>query len=178
MNPKLVMQKIINELNPDAKHKQLLKKYLYERQVATFVNGVFSPFGTVEIGIPQGGVLPPLLFAYYLSDLKLLNLEGGTVMYADDVQLLYAFRPNEFNNVEVSIMNDLRRVEQFFETLQMKLNQTKTTITKFGTRQQLTKLRRNKIFIGENLEIDILGNVRSLGLIYYENVTFSTTSKK
>ena len=65
VNPKLLMQKIINELNPDAELKQLLKNYLYERKVATFVNGVLSHFGTVEIGIPQGGVLPPLLFAYY-----------------------------------------------------------------------------------------------------------------
>ena len=139
VNPKILLQKVINEINPDAVLKQMLRNYLFERQVATFANGILSRFGTVEIGIPQGGVLPPLLFAYYLSGLQFLDLYGKLVMYADDAQLLYSLTPNQFNTIQEYIKDDLRKVEDFFTTLQMKLQgceevfQTKTTIAKFGT---------------------------------------------
>ncbi|KHN87287.1 RNA-directed DNA polymerase from mobile element jockey [Toxocara canis] len=170
VNPKLLLQKLINDLNPNGALKELFKNFLYERQVATFANDVLSNFGVVEIGIPQGGVLPPLLFAFFMSDIKSLNLEGNVVMYADDTQLLYSCHPHEFDKVEVAVKNDLNKVNEFLASIQMKLNQSKTTVTKFGTRQQLARLHQKIFAITENLEVDLLSSVRSLGLTYDENV--------
>ncbi|KHN82139.1 putative RNA-directed DNA polymerase from transposon BS [Toxocara canis] len=169
---KLLLQKLINDLNPNGALKELFKNFLYERQVATFANDVLSNFGVVEIGIPQGGVLPPLLFAFFMSDIKSLNLEGNVVMYADDTQLLYSCHPHEFDKVEVAVKNDLNKVNEFLASIQMKLNQSKTTVTKFGTRQQLARLHQKRFAITENLEVDLLSSVRSLGLTYDENMSF------
>ena len=55
----------------------------------------------------------------------------------------------------------------------MGLNQTKTTVAKFGTRQQLAELDQNILMIDDNLQIDISDNVRSLGLTYDANMNFN-----
>ena len=42
----------------------LIHNYLSDRQQVLF-NGNFSDWGTVSIGVPQGSILGPLLFALY-----------------------------------------------------------------------------------------------------------------
>ena len=54
----------------------------------------------------------------------------------------------------------------------MKLNQSKTTVTKFGTRQQLARLHQKRFTITENLEVNVPSSVKSLGLTYDQNMSF------
>ena len=76
-------------------------------------------------------------------------------------------------HIQEVIKSDLRMIEQFFATLHMKLNRTKTTIAKFGTRQQLAKLRQTTMEISENISVEIFDNVRSLGLMYDRKMIFN-----
>lgn len=178
VNPKLLLQKIIDEIHPDESLRFLLRNFLFDREVSTFANGIMSASRVVEIGIPQGGVLPPLLFAFFLCDLKLLELRGKAVMYADDIQLLYSFNAHDCSQIEGIIRNDLRLIEELFTSLQMKLNQQKTTVTKFGTRQQLNKLQQTELLINDDIRVDIRGDTRSLGLFLDQNMTFSVHFEK
>ena len=172
VSPKLMLQKLINELNPDCSTINLIRSYLFDRQVTTCANNCLSPYKIVNIGIPQGGVLPPLLFAFFLSDIKSLHLEGYPVMYADDLQVLYSCQPNQISSLEGKIRGDLDKVENFMKMLQMKLNTAKTTITKFGNNQQLRKFKHDAITISNGVPTKILTEVRNLGLIYDEGMTF------
>ena len=65
------------------------RSYLSNRKQFCRVNGVASDIQDVEVGVPQGSCVGPLLFLIYINDLP-LAVQGLTVsMYADDTSLCH-----------------------------------------------------------------------------------------
>ena len=47
-----------------------IKSYLTNRQKRTMINNVYSDYGNIKCGVPQGSTLVPLLFQIYINDLR------------------------------------------------------------------------------------------------------------
>ena len=62
----------------------LIKSYLSNRGMRVKIGDSFSSYRFVNIGIPQGSILGPLLFILYVNDMPGFTDEIFTVMYADD----------------------------------------------------------------------------------------------
>ena len=60
------------------------KSYLSNRSQFTRVNGVDSKVQNIDIGVPQGSCLGPLLFLLYINDLPKITNNAKVYMYADD----------------------------------------------------------------------------------------------
>lgn len=73
-------------------------------------------------------------FAFFLSELKSLNLECKAVMHIDDTQLLHLRQPCKSEKVEEAVKKTSKRFKMFLTSIKMKLNPDKTTATKFGSR--------------------------------------------
>ena len=65
------------------------RSYLSNRNQFCRVNGVDSNVGEIEIGVPQGSCLGPLLFLIYINDLPQAVQDSSVTMYADDTSLCY-----------------------------------------------------------------------------------------
>ena len=80
------------------------RSYLSNRKQFCRVNGVSSDIEDIEVGVPQGSCLGPLLFLIYINDLP-HAVQGSTVsMYADDTSLCnQAFSMTQLNE---AINND------------------------------------------------------------------------
>ena len=66
-----------------------LRSFLSNRQARVRFNGVLSLWMAMRQGLPQGSVLAPLLFVFYINTLaKILPIENLNSLFADDVQIL------------------------------------------------------------------------------------------
>jgi len=67
--------------------------YLTSREQYVCVNGVSSTMLPVKSGVPQGSVIGPLLFIFYVNDITTTPLSSGTLsLFADDLLLYHPIR--------------------------------------------------------------------------------------
>ena len=66
------------------------RSYLNNRMQFCKVSGVSSDIKDIDIGVPQGSCLGPLLFLIYINDLPLALKNAETNMYADDIIISYS----------------------------------------------------------------------------------------
>ena len=85
VNHDLILNKLKNNFGIDANSSQNLKSYLQDRQQQVVISGPVSDSLPVFSGLPQGSILEPLLFAWFINDISERFSDGTElVMYADD----------------------------------------------------------------------------------------------
>ena len=76
----------LGELGISGNIYNYIKSFLKDRLICTRVNTTYSTFKTVDIGIPQGAIIAPILFSILVSDLpKHIANDFKIVQYADDI---------------------------------------------------------------------------------------------
>ena len=81
-------------------HKLMLN-YLSHRYQYVEYNGVQSSSQHINTGVPQGSILGPLLFSFYINDLPLVSPVFRMLMYADDTTLFCNIN-NDINDNEIN----------------------------------------------------------------------------
>ena len=63
---------------------RLIYSYLANRKQKTEINSSYSSWEEILFGVPQGSILGPLLFNFFLCDMFLVRSQKDFVSYADD----------------------------------------------------------------------------------------------
>ena len=63
------------------------RSYLTGHTQVVSVSGVLSSPLNLDVGVPQGSILGPLLFSIYINDLSLLLKDTEVDIYADDTTI-------------------------------------------------------------------------------------------
>ncbi len=108
----------------------LIHNFLEGRQQRVKVNGSFSTYEHLSLGVPQGSVLGPLLFNIYINDLLFSFDKTDICNYADDTTI-YACNKN-LDNVIGKLENDSNIIIQWFADNFMKLNTDKCHLLVLG----------------------------------------------
>ena len=59
------------------------RSYLSNRKQCVMINGIVSDAKEITCGVPQGGLLAPLLYLCYNNDME-LSVKCKLLLYADD----------------------------------------------------------------------------------------------
>jgi hypothetical protein len=145
---------------------KLIKSYLEHRYQRVKICGklnhgtVYSEWGRIKHGVPQGSVLGPLLFVIYINDLpKAVNAISTPVLFADDTsEIITSMNSKDFYD---NIMSALEKLNNWFTTNLLSLNLDKTNFMHFKT-----KSSRNIDFLINygNANITSRSDIKFLGL--------------
>src|SRR5579863_7562247 len=102
----------------------LLSSYINDRCQAVIHENYFSDYKNVNIGIPQGSVLGPLLFILYVNDIADYINSKKITLYADDL----AYVNYNLNNRGLTddINSDLCNLDRWLKNNRLCLNYGKT----------------------------------------------------
>ena len=137
MDHKILMNKL-EFYGIEEKFKTLITSYLTGRhQKVTLNNNTnnnsSSKWEMIKNGIPQGLILVPLFFLFYINDLlKIITKNNSMVLFADDTSSLIAgFNKLDFN---IYINQSLHSIIFWFNSNLHTLNFDKTHYVEFRTK--------------------------------------------
>ena len=131
-----------------------------DRKQATAYRGTLSSKEEINIGVPQGSILGPLLFSIFVNDLP-THLTCKSVLYADDTALM--FSSNDSNELAVNLNSNLKKVNDWLQMNELSLNISKTKYMVCGTSQRIHKFDDVSLSVGEN-EIERVDTFKYLGV--------------
>ena len=146
-------------------HK-LLKSYLTNREQRVKINSKKSTFKTINIGVPQGTILGPLLFIIYINDILQTLPDNSIISYADDTAVIV--NGKNWTEVETKMNNYLHKLANWLALIKLSLNTDKTVYLEFGNNCNSTPKNMN-ISI-HNKQIQRVDNTKYLGVIFDSNM--------
>lgn len=148
------------------------ESYLTGRCQHVVVNNQLSPALELYTGVPQGSILGPLLFSLYINDLPSVCPDVETQLYADDTVMYVHARTNQL--AAAKLTSALEQISKWLNCSCLQLN-LKKTVGMFFTKRQCNILPTITIS-GHN--IDIVSEVKYLGIVIDSNLTFKKHIKK
>ena len=106
-----------------------------------------SEIGDIEVGVPQGSCLGPLLFLIYINDLPQAVQDSSVSMYADDTSLCY--QSSDITRLNEAINSDLKQLDTWLQGNKLSLNVAKTHSMLVSTKQ------RHNILQCQNKELEL-----------------------
>ena len=117
---------LINKLNGyglRGRAKLWLENYLKDRKQVVRVNGAISSERTSKVGVPQGSILGPLLFLFYINDIKDCLQQGKMRLFADDANIFY--KTSDPEAAVRLIQEDINSLDTWLKVNKLTLNAAK-----------------------------------------------------
>jgi hypothetical protein len=158
---------------------QWVKSYLECRMQRTCFNGKHSQLRSINLGVPQGSVLGPLMFIIYMNDIGSAIKECEYYLFADDT--LLSVSGNSVQECMEKLNRDLENLSKWLKFNKLKLNVSKTKyIIMTGRRSNIENGSTSLIIDGE--QIARVTTMKYLGVEIDEKLDFKqhvdTTIKK
>lgn len=112
-----------------------IRSYLENRKMIVKYNDVKSSIKNVDLGVPQGSVLGPLLFMIYINDLPQYLSTGQVTMFADDTSITVSAPTPQELALKVNCVCD--ELNAWSQRNRLILNNSKTVYLNFYIQKPL-----------------------------------------
>jgi exonuclease III len=163
INHDLLLKKLHSSFGIMENALNWLRSYLSNRTFKVSVNKGSSSQCTLDIGVPQGSILGPLLFILYTKDLEcIVSKYGFSVhLYADDTQIYFSFDIHSDNPNLVAIKACFQEIKEWMAKNFLKLNEDKTELLDIGPYVSTVK----SLNLG-SLDINPVETAKNLGFLF------------
>ena len=129
-----------------------IKNFLLNRRQRVSIRGNTSSWLPVDSGVPQGSVLGPILFLFYINDL-VDGLECPVLLFADDAKIYKEIRSQE--DIDM-LTRDMLKIEEWSKKWLLTFNEDKCSTMHIGKDNQKTDyVLNNKTLNKTTLEKDL-----------------------
>ena len=151
------------------------ESYLQNRSQYVEVNGIKSDLKHIQMGVPQGSILGPILFIIYINDIY-KSTSMNILSYADDTTVYIS--GNNIQSLVDTINKELAKIHTWLCTNCLTLNTSKTNLMIFSPTNKEYSLANHPIVIKDQI-IKECGSlkedksVKFLGIHLDQNLTWS-----
>ena len=145
------------------------ESYLSNRCQVTVCNGIKSSPETVQIGVPQGSILGPLLFTLYINDLSDYLEHCDVTLYADDTVLFISDK--SLHNIKSHMNSDLEKLNNWLKLNHLTLSISKSKFMIIGSSQRLNKIDSISFKV-DNMDLDEVSSFKYLSIVINNRLTW------
>ena len=146
---------------------QWFKSYLTDRKFRVRIGKKFSDQQTVNIGIPQGSILGPILFIIYNNDLPRISNRLMTTLFADDTN--FSLTDNDYNGMVRTLNSELLKIQEWTVANRLTINNSKTELLLFSNKH--TTHNNEQIFFNGNY-VKYVDHAKFLGVFVDTKLNF------
>ena len=171
VNHKILLQKL-EKYGVRGTPLMFIESYLSNRWQYVKLNDISSNLERINIGIPQGSILGPLLFLLYINDLP--NASNFFVkLFADDIFL--SLSSQNFNALKKKVNNEIKKIYTWLTANKLTLNIKKSKFMIISKRKGINKnLFKVKI---NSVPLERCSSYKYLGLFIDEGLTWKNHIK-
>lgn len=115
------------------------RSYLFGRRQRIRIQDTFSSWCETNAGVPQGGVLSPLLFAVFINSISFF-LTSSYHLYADDLQIYSQAPLDHLADAVDEVNGDLLRIANWSRSHGLTINPIKTQVIIVGSSRLVSKI--------------------------------------
>lgn len=170
-----ILVKSLSSFNISPAAENWFRSYLTGRRQRIKVADLESPWADIVAGVPQGGVLSPLLFSIFINSIT-TNLTSSFHLYADDVQIYRHSALSDLQATVHNLNNDLATMCEWCKNYGLMINPGKTQAIILGRQHLISKidwdtLPRPRV---NDVLIPYSSNVKNLGLHLDSTLSWQT----
>ena len=163
INHKLLLGKL-EHIGLAARSLRWFKSYLADRRQCVCINGEVSETRPIDLGVPQGSILGPLLFNVYINSLSAAVTKSELILYADAVLIVVASTPQELTD---ALRHDFTLISDWYTDNKLTLNVKKTKLMLSGSKTMLSPFNDFQFSTDEG-QIDRVSSFKYLGVLLDE----------
>ena len=160
----------LKSLGISSNNLEWFHSYLSSRYQKTVIGQASSTSRKVSVGVPQGSILGPLLFAIYINDLPKVLRNTTVTLFADDTALYCSSQ--SARDLQTMLNQDLDRLAQWLYEHKLTLNVSRSKFMLIGGPRKLNTLQEFTLTIKEK-ELDRVNSYKYLGVIINENLSWT-----
>ena len=143
------------------------KSYLDHRTQSVHALNSHSSTQNINVGVPQGSILGPLLFIIYMNDITNTTDHLKLILYADDTNIFLSH--SDLDSLYHTMNTELTHITDWFRANKLSLNASKTNYMLFSPK---LPSHTNKITIDNN-NISQVHTTKFLGITIDDKLTWN-----
>lgn len=169
-----ILLAVLTNLGLSSSVIEWFSSYISGRQQAVYCNDSYSDWCDLSAGVPQGGILSPLLFSAFVNVIT-RYLSCSHHLYADDLQIYTHTDLSNINEAVLKINNDLNNVLEWSKKFGISVNPDKCQAIIIGSSRRIASLNCIPItpITFNDVIIPFYPHVKDLGLMIDSTLSWS-----